>query len=128
MSREIKFRMWNEITKTMMDLQKITPLAIDMDTDGLFIPFCGMPLMQFTGLRDRCSRPIFEGDIVDSYKEGKYEFRAIVEYDTVNPCFTLHRKPERYSSDYEYDFVLCDMRTLHVIGNIYENPELLSGT
>lgn len=52
--RSIKFRAWNVATKTMIDLKKITPPALNMDTDGLFLPFSdGLPLMQYTGLKDK---------------------------------------------------------------------------
>lgn len=54
--RELKFRAWNMVTKTMIDLKKVTPFVLNIDTDGLFIPFSGMPIMQYTGLKDKNRR------------------------------------------------------------------------
>ena len=120
--RAIKFRMWNEITKMMLDLKKMTPLALNMDTDGLFIPFCGMPLMQFTGLHDKNSREIYEGDIVKSQD---------CLYEDVGRWKIVWAEEEGgyWLAD---DMLHCalavsEVQSLHleVIGNIYENPELI---
>jgi len=117
MSREIKFRAWNVATKVMVDLKKITPLALNMDTDGLFIPFSdGLPLMQYTGLKDKNLKEIYEGDIF-----GSKPLRCIVEIEKdgrwilvfvdkrIKPISILDRKVEKSA----------------IIGNIYENPELI---
>ncbi len=113
--REIKFRAWNVVTKKMIDLKKITPLALNMDTDGLFIPFSdGLPLMQFTGLRDKNGKEIYEGDILhqDNYSDWVVEWRN-TGFHIYNVC-----NPGTY-----FPLVQSDRE---VIGNIYENQELLN--
>ena len=106
--REIKFRAWNIQTKTMIDLKKITPLALNMDTDGLFIPFSGMPLMQYTELKDKNEVEIYEGDIVKMKRKG-VEKTITVEIPFV----------------YIWNFNGEKDDTWEIIGNIHENPELL---
>ncbi len=110
--REIKFRMWNEITKKMIDLKKITPLALNIDTDGLFIPYCGMPLMQFTGLKDSKGKEIWEGDICKVKYYHGFSFTGKVNFIDEYGAWAVDR-----DTFYEMDGINDQYE---VIGNIYE--------
>lgn len=68
--------------------------------------------MQYTGLKDKNGKEIYEGDITT---DGDMICR--VEYDV--PVFTL--KSISNGNDYNPFY-----ENLEVIGNIYENPELLN--
>lgn len=114
--REIKFRMWNPITNTMIDLKKITPFALNIDTDGPFIPFCGMPLMQYTGIKDRNGKEIYEGDIL------RIEFYSDWVVDWYGTGFHIYNETNPW-----LHFPLPTIIDRTVIGNIYVNPELLEG-
>lgn len=112
MSREIKFRGWDKTNNTMVSL------AIGITNDGRFniIPgnnISGMTLtdlMQYTGLKDKNGKEIYEGDIVK-------------EKDGVAPVEYLYT--EFLAMDIT-DNGNCNLLGEHceVIGNIYENPEL----
>lgn len=72
-------------------------------------------LMQCTGLKDKNGKLIYEGDIVNG-SCGAYWGKMIVEYNVAG--FVLN-KNGKYLNFLEGD------NYIEVIGNIYENPELL---
>lgn len=133
MKREIKFRVWDHNTNTMMipDYFELYDGKIDWieasreagpesGNDGCSDQF---EIMQYTGLHDKNGREIYEGDIVriSPIRQHEKPFVGAVHYGRVDPSFTIHDKDGHdfrlYSSG-----VYC---TYEVIGNVYENPELL---
>ena len=117
MSREIKFRAWDTQFKNMVGVKGIQDLfAIRSD---------GMPskdnyeLMQYTGLLDKNGKEIYEGDIVACTGE-KY----IVSWH--NQLASWYLKPVNY--DGWHGISKSDMSLMYeIIGNVWENPELLGG-
>jgi uncharacterized phage protein (TIGR01671 family) len=71
---------------------------------------------QYTGLKDKNGTKIFEGDIV--LLKG-YDEPYQVVFD--ESCFRVYSDSVRYAMDNFYDY------EIEVIGNIYDNPELLGG-
>ena len=120
--RELKFRGWYKTEGKMVDMFKISPLALNdamntqlamLDIQGLFLPL-GMPelvLMQFTGLLDKSGKEIYEGDVV---KEGGR--LSTVRFSKSYARFELETPTGRAGL---YGFYG------EIIGNVYENPELL---
>lgn len=86
-------------------------------------------IMQSTGLRDKNGKEIFEGDIVT---DG--EFARIVQYHKTLGFYMFDEEGnERFFSDsatledFEEDAKIVS-EILEIIGNVYENPELLEVT
>ena len=73
---------------------------------------------QYTGLTDVNDKKIFEGDIV--YYDYEEE-RGVVEWDNDTARFIIT------FSTFTVDFDNVYGNELEVIGNIYDNPELLGG-
>jgi uncharacterized phage protein (TIGR01671 family) len=123
--RIIKFRAWNPIAKAMfetdgLDLKKQSLLRIDrnpwnVDVLGGWKKSDNYKLMQYTGLKDKNGKEIYEGDIVNLKRKLINKVGQIVYKNT-----GFYIKP--FHDDYVlYDF---DTEAVSVIGNIYENPEL----
>jgi len=103
--REIKFRAWNDETKGMI------PDVQDELLIGAISSIPGLYLMQYTGLQDKNGVEIYEGDIVTvgrALGDIKQE-KHVVTFDFDLLSYLLHI-PET---------------VITVIGNIYQNPELL---
>lgn len=103
----------------MIDLKEITPFALNegMKGDGLYLPlFEELPLMQYTGLKDKNGKEIYEGDILNNYIIGvNFEIKW------------LNQDAGFYALAYNYHYDPNDWCIKgEVIGNIYENPELLT--
>ena len=122
--REIKFRAWNKETKKIIDLKKITPLALDirMTSDWLFIPFIeDMILMQYTWLKDKNWKEIFEWDIIEYWSYTDIKEKEYIYYNRWRAWF-CRTKWELYW----YSDLNSSISSSHIIiWNIYENPELL---
>ena len=132
MSREIKFRCWSNNSKQMINEGGF----IVVDGNGNFEVFnesngswgsnrpSEYELMQFTGLLDKKGKDVYEGDIVIGLRDGCIEFphvKAVVIFE--GGCFVENyfRRDLRIYTACSYGYGNC----LEVIGNIYENPELL---
>jgi len=136
MNREIKFRAWDKEKKQMCDVvsmssghdgewgwfvtmetwrEPTTEDQVSPDTVSIAAQYKSSPsnhvLMQFTGLKDKNGKEIYEGDVIvtgDSTLPVRFERGSLGIGETGQDFEPLYR----YS--------------VEIIGNIYENPELLT--
>ena len=130
MSREIKFRAWLRVENDFNDegYKMIDDLAFEE-----YLPVNDQlasvkHLMQYTGLKDNNGKEIYEGDIV------KYNFwnKSGIGYVTFeNGAFGINQYSKDIEIYYHNPFSSWDepekdcLPFIEVIGNIYQNPELL---
>lgn len=78
-------------------------------------------IMQYTGLKDKNGKEIYEGDIIKIYAKGLGgEAIGKIVYDEYDLAFELRNEVEELSECLWYA-----EQQIEVIGNIYDNPELL---
>ena len=117
MSRIIKFRAWNKTSSKWMNLKD----CIDIDNYGGVYPFvrtdkAEIELMQYTGLKDKNGVEIYEGDILRIGSSLIEEVKWVGVGDWVGV-----KQPMVGFISYETIYP----KPIEVIGNIYENHELL---
>lgn len=79
------------------------------------------PIMQFTGLTDKNGKEIYEGDIITiNLKNNPFKIKCTVIYKQ-SQCQFMAMEVSKKKLVYQ----LHHNRNIEVIGNIYENPELL---
>lgn len=145
MSRDIKFRIYDTDEKEMFYQEDIdyidffTGIVFIREEDGydyLIDSRSDGKLMQYTGLKDKNGKEIYEGDIlhvtkvsmcgVDKYnvaeyntdvrwEDGAFVIKGDADVDCYDTWLASYNNPDSPQIEIE------------VIGNIYENPELLEG-
>lgn len=123
--KEIKFRFWEKNFYSMRTWEQ------SYDSDNLKFLFAddNIAPMQYTGLRDRNGKEIYEGDVVE-FNNNNYELTAghrndeIVIAEVEYSCGAWGLK-EANGQLHDLYIVLVNDEEAEVIGNIYENPELL---
>ena len=108
----IKFRAWEKNLKEMIEVYNIDFVSKMINRDIAFRFFDKVELMQYTGLKDRNGKEIYEGDIVRYFKDelGIVKFVAGSFIIDGNTC---------------YESFLELGGKIAIVGNIYENPDLL---
>ena len=86
------------------------PIEVDPESVG-----------QLLSLKDKNGKEIYEGDILKIGWAGSF-YIGVVEYDSKSACYMLKSNDKFTSLN---TFTLSPAAWIEVIGNIYENPELL---
>ena len=132
--RDIKFRVWDKETKHMHICGEDVHDTINFEIEtnrayyynlqngcGSLREDSNYVLMQYTGLKDKNGKEIYEGDIIKICAEGLGgEAIGKIVYDEYDLAFVLRNEVEELSECLWYA-----EQQLEVIGNIYDNPELL---
>ena len=139
--REIKFRAWATDEEKMYDDVIVTGGLIHLRWSEAGYEFSNFvsdwsdyynknvyTVMQYTGLKDANGVEIFEGDIIALEVIKGVKIKVLVKFE--NGSFNIHEIPGGYGfSDTAYPLGKLFLRDfgIEVIGNIYENLELLEG-
>ena len=135
--RELKFRVWS-----LIDKEWDNPAILEVwDSSGLFRPMYNPEnyvIQQFTNLKDKNRKEIYEGDIIQysldfknlkrisEIKWGNYsdgEYCQTIECWMIGGCSL---SDAIYSSQFGYGPASeIEKNSIEVIGNIFENPELI---
>ncbi len=152
--REIKFRAWDKDKCVMLDDVFYTKTPHGYGEYSVVLPFKSenyykawgtkgwktddahnvykydLPLMQYTGLKDKNGVEIYEGDIVaiDMWQGNEHGYIAedgVIKWYEQSSAFKWFSLEDDPSDGHNYWLSQADSKQREVIGNIYENPELL---
>lgn len=125
MNRTIKFRAWDKKSQKMREVVQVVwgnrlnpyPLSVSFYDTLKPVLLENVKLMQFTGLHDKNGKEVYEGDVVKCSSGCPHEI--VWGGGNGMPGWWLEGTIVGLMGDYSW------MGEEEVIGNIYENPELL---
>ena len=121
--REIKFRAWDEKGKRMLDSDIVDTWDVEYLRPDPKEPHI---VMQYTGLKDKNDKDIYEGDILLVDDNGSL---APVHWDEQTFGFNIRYVKKPWKNLWEaFTFNSQVKEDCGIVGNIYENPELLNET
>lgn len=118
--REIKFRAWDKNTKIMIHWDDLVKSRISFRNFRwalLSENSENFELMQYTGIKDANGIEVYDGDVITAYFDainGQYLITYTVKFDEFHSLYPFEDF-DRYEGPMHFT----------VIGNRYENPELL---
>lgn len=125
--REIKFRAWLKEKKEMIDNARPDFFCKQLHylrgnsaggQDVLGVSTEDIELIQYTGLKDMREKEIYEGDVLSNGNDEK-PYKVIFENGSYRAEF------EEDFEEYSFDLIDVVAQGCEIIGNIYENPELI---
>ena len=128
--KEIKFRAWDKKEKIMYNPSNVWGIDAGIIAQGRGEAI----MMQYTGLKDKNGKEIYEGDILKddvgiaevTYDNERAGFYAWFKKPVVFPDYAHGVKDTKINQIHMYAWSTDDYKTsAEVIGNIYENPELI---
>jgi uncharacterized phage protein (TIGR01671 family) len=145
--RDIKFRLWDLQKKVLRSPETLEEMVFEGGVLSLGEYF---EVMQYTGLKDKNGNEIYEGDIVETSTVNGFDSDGKIVSSLSQVKFGILNEPGGYEDDGEvwngfyiehigimrdgvrdkdygkpaFKFALVE-GNMRVVGNIYENPELL---
>ena len=122
MMREFKFRAWSDETKMMYHSHRPNGTTNPMwSYDSVFR--ANNPkthIMQYTGIKDKSGKEIYDGDIA---KYMQYKTPIVIIWNCKFAAFDFYHVGDEGARHILSPRIASE--SIEVIGNIYENPELL---
>lgn len=138
--REIKFRAWDKEEQEMHQWEDLIP-SVDLGylLSNELGEYDEYEIMQYTGQKDKNGVEIYEGDILEFEDTGEEGYEYLEGYDFTNRAAVCYENGrfelenfvggdgyvlESMSHECHEDFMII-LNNSKIIGNRYENPELL---
>lgn len=140
MKQQIKFRAWVSKDSAMIQHREVIERAHNQFSDSLDDGNTDV-IMQYIGIKDKNRKEIYTGDIVKTQAVSDYSWNEDDTSKDINYIVGFHNGTYCLFSNLESQYPIrqwkdgtndwygienCETFLMEVVGNIYENPELLN--